>query len=93
MTYKVTNNQGASTTKTITLIVKDKNSENLILDDNKTNPDDDERNNNKKPNNGIPSTDNPETSVDSNTGLWSCVLTIPSVLLIVFFLRRGRKED
>ncbi len=101
VTYKVTDSQGASCVKTITVTVKEKKIENTATDNNKK-PDNNESGTNKKSktNKELKDTDKeisvntPKTGDNAGMGLWISFFALSGgVLAVVIGMRRKRKFE
>lgn len=92
VTYKVTDSQGASVTKTITVTVKEKDVQKPTTDDNKKPSKTDT---DKKPANTDKTTSNsPKTGDNANMTLWGALVILSGGLLaVVAGMRRKRKFE
>ncbi len=93
VTYKVTDGQGASCTKTIMVTVKEKKINNPATDDNKK-PNTNGTDTNKKPTNTVKrtSTDNPKTGDNVDMVLWIGLVVISGCMTSVLTVFRRRKR-
>lgn len=95
--YKVTDEDGSSSTKTIMVTVKDEKGEKPVVSD----PDDGQKpsggkdpdkGSHKTPDNKTPSTDSPQTGDISNIGLWTSLLAVSGCAFAVVLLLRHKKK-
>lgn len=83
VTYKVIDSKGGSSTKTITVIIKEKDTQKPTVDDN------------EKPTNTDKqaTSDNPQTGDSTNMKTWLGLMLVSFVLLAgVFTVRKSRKS-